>query len=325
MAWQSRTEAPESAHWQSVFAEKLPAPQASSPAIREAAGFAEQVLEANALLDAQTVDLKEITAAVRKDSGLTQGIIRFSPLLADPPHLAAASLEEVAVLLGSKRLRLALISSALLDERGRLFSAAPRKARLRHALLSAFACERLARWSAFHDAELAYLAGLLHHLSLPAGGEVEEHPTGLRPRRGVASPEVLWPRGPLACAGEEAERLAPGGRALAAILEERRRRSRAPAEFLLEHLVMAACAVSRARAAAEAAALPLSHSVMQDMVSDALAPCLPGAEPRERARLSLELQVALDSVAAFLDASSLWPEGRQTTRALLPAVDGGIE
>ena len=87
-------------------------------------------------------------------------------------------------------------------------------------------------------------------------------------------------------------------------------------EFLLEHLVMAACAVARALAAVEAAALPVSSTVIQDMVSNALAQCLPELESRERAQLSLELQMVLDRVGEYLNARSLRAEAEQSSPAL---------
>jgi len=323
MGSQTRSEAPRSSRWQGAFIETLPAQPSSMRPAEEIARFVNLVLDVDARLDAHAVDLKEIAAAVRKDSALTQGIILFSPLLADTPGPAPASLEEVAVLLGRERFRLALVSCALLDQRGRLFSIPPREAVLRHSLMSAFACDRLARWSAFHDIELAYLGGLLHRLAslVPAGNTEKQARTKVREHRASESfPE--WQPAPPACAAENPEALAPGGRALASLLEKQLRRRSAPAELLLAHLVAAACAIGRARAAVEAAAVPISPAVIQDMIGDALAAYFPKVVGRERVRLSLELQVTLEPLAAYFDASDLWPEPQRTGLELLPAVEG---
>ena len=323
MGSETRSEAPRSSRWRGAFIETLPARPSSMRPAEQIAHFVDLVLDVDVRLDAHAMDLKEIAAAVRRDPALTQGLIRFSPLLADTPRLAPASLEEVAVLLGRERFRLALVSSALLDQRGRLFSVPPRGSVLRHSLMSAFACERLARWSAFHDLELAYLGGLLHRMaSLVPAANTEKLARGrLRERRAAqSSPE--WQSAPPACGTENPGALEPGGHGLASLLEKQFRRRSAPAELLLEHLVAAACAIARARAAVEAAALPISPTVIQDMIGDALAPYFPRVEARERLRLSLELQVALEPLAAYFDASDLWPDPQRTGLELLPAVEG---
>jgi len=275
MPSQTRSQAWGAAYRPSALPGALPASQTARPSGQEVARFVELVLEVDSLLDTHAVDLKRIAGTVRRDSRLTQGIIAFSALLADPPRLAAGSLEEVAVLLGSERFRLALVSSALLDERGRLFSAPLRGTVVKHSLMSAFACGQLAHWSAFHDPEFAYLAGLLHCVapggaSPPSGetrpGFLSSRPHSPRMNRGFTLP---------ACNADEAVRQAPGGRALASLFEEQHKRRGAQGTLLLEHLLAAACAVSRARISIEASAVPISDSVMQDVTGDALAASFP--------------------------------------------------
>ena len=71
----------------------------------------------DALLAAELVDLRQITATIRQQPGFEQLVMRLSTSLALSPDLPPTTVEEAAIVLGTDRLRVLTYAWSLLSQR----------------------------------------------------------------------------------------------------------------------------------------------------------------------------------------------------------------
>jgi HD-like signal output (HDOD) protein len=122
------------------------------------------VIELNALLKSQPVDLKRVGNVIRTDPGLSAQVLRVcnSPLFG--LRRRVINIEEAAILLGIERLRTLVLTCSVMQFAGKDLPKEQLTAFWQHSFLTALLSERIARQTEYSEKEQAYLGGLLHDI-----------------------------------------------------------------------------------------------------------------------------------------------------------------
>jgi HD-like signal output (HDOD) protein len=124
------------------------------------------VLDLNALLSNQSVDLKKVGAVIRTDPSLSAQVLRLCNSALFGLRRRVISIEQAAVLLGTERLRTLVLTCSLMQFAGKRLSNEQLATFWQHSFLSALLSERIARQVDYFEKEQAYLGGLLHDIGL---------------------------------------------------------------------------------------------------------------------------------------------------------------
>jgi HD-like signal output (HDOD) protein len=122
------------------------------------------VLDLNALLSNQSVDLKKVGAVIRTDPSLSAQVLRLCNSALFGLRRRVISIEQAAVLLGTERLRTLVLTCSLMQFAGKRVSADKLAIFWQHSFLCALLSERIARQVDYFEKEQAYLGGLLHDI-----------------------------------------------------------------------------------------------------------------------------------------------------------------
>jgi putative nucleotidyltransferase with HDIG domain len=122
------------------------------------------VLDLNALLSNQSVDLKKVGAIIRTDPSLSAQVLRLCNSALFGLRRRVISIEQAAVLLGTERLRTLVLTCSLMQFAGKRLSNEQLASFWQHSFLSALLSERIARQIDYFEKEQAYLGGLLHDI-----------------------------------------------------------------------------------------------------------------------------------------------------------------
>ena len=124
------------------------------------------VFELSRLLSATAVDLRRVCRVIRTDPSLSAQVIR----LCNSPSLGLQervhNIEDAVILLGRERLRTLVLTCSLLECVGNCLSPTDLQSFWQHSLLTATLSARSALCLRRLDADLAYLAGLLHDVGV---------------------------------------------------------------------------------------------------------------------------------------------------------------
>lgn len=122
------------------------------------------VMELNALLKSQPVDLKKVGKVIRTDPGLSAQVLRVcnSPLFG--LRRRVINIEEAAILLGIERLRTLVLTCSVMQFASKGLPKEQLTAFWQHSFLTALLSERIARQTDYSEKEQAYLGGLLHDI-----------------------------------------------------------------------------------------------------------------------------------------------------------------
>jgi HD-like signal output (HDOD) protein len=146
------------------------------------------VFELNSLLAATPVDMKRVNEVVRTDPSLTAQVIRLCNSAFMGFRAPITRIENAIVLVGTERLRTMVLTCSLVEYVGHRVSSEEIQSFWQHCFLTAALSERIARAIAYPQAEMAYLAGLLHDI-------------GALPLLVVASAESKFSPGTISMAG----------------------------------------------------------------------------------------------------------------------------
>src|SRR6202171_5147806 len=124
------------------------------------------VFELNTLLSAPSVDLKRVAKVVRNDPSMSAQIIRLCNSALFSPRRRVLSIEEVAVLMGSERLRTLMLTCSVMEFTGRQLPRGEMQTFWQHSFMSGLLSERIAKWMEYTEEEQAYLGGLLHDIGM---------------------------------------------------------------------------------------------------------------------------------------------------------------
>jgi HD-like signal output (HDOD) protein len=122
------------------------------------------VLDLNALLSSQSVDLKKVGVVIRTDPSLSAQVLRLCNSALFGLRRRVISIEQAAVLLGTERLRTLVLTCSLMQFAGKRLSNEQLASFWQHSFLSALLSERIARQVDYFEKEQAYLGGLLHDI-----------------------------------------------------------------------------------------------------------------------------------------------------------------
>lgn len=122
------------------------------------------LLDLNALLSAQMVDLKKVGKVIRTDPSLTAQVLRLCNSALFGLRRRVLSIEQAAVLLGTERLRTLVLTCSVMQFAGKRVPVKPLLGFWQHSFLSALLSERIARLVDYPEKEQAYLGGLLHDI-----------------------------------------------------------------------------------------------------------------------------------------------------------------
>src|SRR6267142_5434702 len=122
------------------------------------------VLDLNALLSSQSVDLKKVGAVIRTDPSLSAQVLRLCNSALFGLRRRVISIEQAAVMLGTERLRTLVLTCSLMQFAGKRLSNEQLASFWQHSFLSALLSERIARQVDYFEKEQAYLGGLLHDI-----------------------------------------------------------------------------------------------------------------------------------------------------------------
>lgn len=150
------------------------------------------------LLGTRPVDLKRVSASVRRQRGLEDQLILLCR--ASDPAEKIGGIEEAVVLAGAERVRLLIVTCHLLDRAARLAGGAHIRLCREHLLAVALMSRTIAQWVSYPKPGNAFAAGLLHDIGIlplfgPGGaashGEEEPDPTiGERENYGIDHCEI---------------------------------------------------------------------------------------------------------------------------------------
>ena len=264
------------------------------------------VFELSGLLNATAVDLRRVCRVIRTDPSLTAQVIR----LCNSPSLGLQervhNIEDAVILLGRERLRTLVLTCSLLECVGNCLSPTDLQSFWQHSLLTATLSARSALCLRRLDADLAYLAGLLHDV-------------GVLPLLILAlsskDPDLV-PRALLLGESVELEQKQFGvdhcsvGRwiglswnfsaELISVLEHHHRPQEARQGVGLVEIVRAAdlvCQIHGVRAGGEAPRIALAE---QDKYEELLDSCAPSLTEEERALLAQTLKVEFPNIIRSL-------------------------
>jgi len=122
------------------------------------------VLDLNALLSSQSVDLKKVGVVIRTDPSLSAQVLRLCNSALFGLRRRVISIEQAAVLLGTERLRTLVLTCSLMQFAGKRLSNEQLASFWQHSFLCALLSERIARQVDYFEKEQAYLGGLLHDI-----------------------------------------------------------------------------------------------------------------------------------------------------------------
>jgi putative nucleotidyltransferase with HDIG domain len=122
------------------------------------------VLDLNALLSSQTVDLKKVSKVIRTDPSLSAQVLRLCNSALFGLRRRVINIEQAAVLLGTERLRTLVLTCSLMQFAGKRLPSAQLMTYWQHSFLTALLSERIARQVDYFEKEQAYLCGLLHDI-----------------------------------------------------------------------------------------------------------------------------------------------------------------
>src|SRR5882757_2608315 len=122
------------------------------------------VLDLNALLSSQSVDLKKVGVVIRTDPSLSAQVLRLCNSALFGLRRRVISIEQAAVMLGTERLRTLVLACSVMQFAGKRLNGPQMSAFWQHSFLCALLSERVARQVDYFEKEQAYLAGLLHDI-----------------------------------------------------------------------------------------------------------------------------------------------------------------
>src|SRR5882724_9795198 len=147
------------------------------------------VLDLNALLSSQSVDLKKVGVVIRTDPSLSAQVLRLCNSALFGLRRRVISIEQAAVLLGTERLRTLVLTCSVMQFAGKRLPQEQLLPFWQHSFLAALLSERIARQVDYFEKEQAYLGGLLHDIGqLPLWMLVLEEESRNRPL-----PPADWP------------------------------------------------------------------------------------------------------------------------------------
>lgn len=114
------------------------------------------------LLTANPVDLRQVTSVIRADRHLTSRLFRWSEAIRASRQSRVKRIEEVAILLGTERLKNMVFANYLTSLAGDRLGRRDLERFWTHALATAALSESLARARGYDDAERAFLGGVMH-------------------------------------------------------------------------------------------------------------------------------------------------------------------
>jgi HD-like signal output (HDOD) protein len=234
------------------------------------------ILELHSILSDPRVELRRVGELVRCIPPVATLALQLSDFLMLERHEAVESIEDAAVLLGAERLRVLILSSAILGLQKMGLDEPPEFAR--HCLTSALWSDRIARFTRYAHPEFACLAGFLHSMGRigslhfcewydPPRHDARAGQAVTRPPGNAAAWHgISWDFGPV----------------LSEIFEHHRCERGARLDAELIGIVAAGCQLGRNYVAADGSRprWPSSGTV------ELLAQCLPRLQKRERAKLA---------------------------------------
>jgi putative nucleotidyltransferase with HDIG domain len=122
------------------------------------------LLDLNALLSKQTVDLKKVSKVIRTDPSLSAQVLRLCNSALFGLRRRVLGIEQAAVLLGTERLRTLVLTCAVMQFAGKHVPVKSLLAFWEHSFMAALLSERIARVVEYPETEQAYLGGLLHDI-----------------------------------------------------------------------------------------------------------------------------------------------------------------
>jgi hypothetical protein len=253
------------------------------------------ILELHSRLSDPRVELRRVGELIRNIPPLATLALQLSDFLMLERHEAVESIEDAAVLLGAERLRVLILSSAILGLQRMGLDEPPEFAR--HCLTSALWSDRIARFTRYAHPEFACLAGFLHSLGrIGSLRFCEWDRDRAAPERAQGNANVprgvSWDFGPV----------------LSEIFEHYRRERGARLDAELIGIVIAGCQLSRDRSPASG----LRPRWPSGETEELLAQCLPRLQKRERAKLAEVIAADRRDLLPFLEfvASELADRGR---------------
>jgi HD-like signal output (HDOD) protein len=124
------------------------------------------VFELSALLSTVSVDLRRVSRVIRTDPSLAAQVIRLCNSALLGLRGRVSNIDHAVILLGTERLRTLVLTCSLVQCVGNFLSPTELHSFWQHSLLTATLSERSALCLHYPEAELAYLAGLLHDLGV---------------------------------------------------------------------------------------------------------------------------------------------------------------
>ncbi len=256
------------------------------------------ILELHSRLSDPRMELRRVGELIRCIPPVASLALQLSDFLMMERHEAVESIEDAAVLLGAERLRVLILSSAVLGLQRMGLDEPPELAR--HCLISAMWSDRLARFTRYAHPEFACLAGFLHSLGRIGASPFcdwdrnRDLPGPVR--RNANSPDFPWDFGPV----------------LNEIFEHHRCERGVRLDADLIGIVIAGCQLTRNQIGARG---PRFRSASRE-TADLLARCLPRLQKRERANLAEVIAADWRDLVPFLEfvTSELSERGRMNSR-----------
>jgi HD-like signal output (HDOD) protein len=252
------------------------------------------ILELNSLLSDPRVGLRRVGELIRSIPPVATLAMQLSDFLMLERHTAVESIEDAAELLGAEKLRVLILSSAVLGLQRMGLDEPPEFAR--HCLTSALWSDRIARFTRYAHPEFACLAGFLHSIGRIGSLRFCEWDRGQADARvrGPASAQhgISWDFGPV----------------LSEVFEHHRCEQGARLDAELIGIVIAGCQLSCNHVKADGSRSPWPSRETDQL----LAQCLPRLPKRERAKLAQVIAADRRDMVPLLEfvASELVERGR---------------
>jgi CheY-specific phosphatase CheX/HD-like signal output (HDOD) protein len=258
------------------------------------------ILELHSLLSGPRVELRRVGELIRRMPEVATLALQLSDFLMLERHEPADSIEQAAVLLGAERLRVLVLSSAILGLQRMGLDEPPEFAR--HCLTSALWSDRIARFARYAHPEFACLAGFLHSMGRIGSlrfCEWDRDRAVADSARGNANArlDISWDLGPV----------------LSQIFEHQRDERGVRLDAELIGIVVAGCQLSQNYSVVGGS--PAQRSARETY--RLLAQCLPRLQKCERAKLVEVIAADRRDLVPFLEfvASVLAERGRAWRRA----------
>jgi hypothetical protein len=260
------------------------------------------ILELHSRLNDPRVELRRVGELIRCIPPLATLALQLGDYLMLERHQAVESIEDAAVLLGAERLRVLILSSAILGLQRMGLDEPPEFAR--HCLTSALWSDRIARFTRYAHPEFACLGGFLHSLgrigSLRFCEWDRDRAAPQRARGNANAPRgVSWDFGPM----------------LSEIFEQYRCERGARLDPELVGIVITGCQLSRDRSPASGLRPRWPSAETEEL----LAQCLPRLQKRERAKLAEVIAADRRDLLPFLEFVSAELAARGRTNSGLAA------